>query len=178
VVRMATEDRERRMRYEKGKGLLRAVHESELDAAGAARALALHEAEQQLDRIARRLRDALAAGLTVSEIARLTGVSRPTLYELRARYSADPRDLTFAVISVIGSRAGSIDASGVVAVLKRPAKEIGPLVRDLIDQDVVREDFNEKPDDPMMELFLTEKAFDLLEAWEFPQADDEPDGQR
>ena len=72
--------------------LVRGLHLSELQAAGAARAVALHQAELELDRVARLLPDALQAGISLAEIARVAGVSRPTLYELRARYGGSVRD--------------------------------------------------------------------------------------
>ena len=78
--------REDTLRHEKGKALVRALHLSELVATSKAREVALHEAEAQFDRIARLLPDALKGGISMTEIARVTGISRPTLYELRARY--------------------------------------------------------------------------------------------
>jgi hypothetical protein len=58
---MAAIDREARLKREKGKATVRALHLSELEAAGAARARALAEADKQLDRVARLLPDALTA---------------------------------------------------------------------------------------------------------------------
>jgi DNA-binding MarR family transcriptional regulator len=56
-----------------------------LEQAGSARDVALSQADAELDRIAELLPGALSAGLSLSEIARITGVSRPTLYELQRR---------------------------------------------------------------------------------------------
>lgn len=166
---MSETDRRATMQREKGRGLVRALHLSELQAAGAARELALHEAEQQVDRIARVLPDALAAGLNMSEVARVTGVSRPTLYELRGRYA--DRDLTLAVFQTIANR-GRATGPEIAEHLGRPMKRIGAVLKDLLEQQMVREDFNDEPDDPAMEYWLTDAGFAALEHYTFE--DDEP----
>src|SRR3954451_16932134 len=93
-----------RAQLEKARALVRALHLTELENAGAARAAALAQADAELQRIAARLPDALDAGISLSEIARVTGISRPTLYELRGRQSDSPRDLTLALLQLIGTR--------------------------------------------------------------------------
>ena len=98
---MSATDRQERIKRERGKALVRALNLSALEAAGAARAQALAEAESHLDRVARLLPDALRGGLTLSEIARVAGVSRQTLYELRARYSDSDGDLRLAVLQSV-----------------------------------------------------------------------------
>jgi transposase-like protein len=98
---MAASDRTRRFKREKGKALVRAVNLSALEAAGTARARALAEADSHLDEVARLLPDALRGGLTLSEIARVAGVSRQTLYDLRARYSDSDGDLRLAVLQSV-----------------------------------------------------------------------------
>jgi DNA invertase Pin-like site-specific DNA recombinase len=57
--------------------------ERELKRLGETRRQALTTAEQALDDIAKLLPAALEAGLTTTEIAKLTGVSRPTIYTLK-----------------------------------------------------------------------------------------------
>jgi hypothetical protein len=98
---MTAPDRETRLKREKGKATVRALHLSELEAAGAARARAIAEADKQLDRVARLLPDALSGGLSLSEIGRVARVSRQTLYELRARYSDSDGDLRLAVLQSV-----------------------------------------------------------------------------
>lgn len=98
---MTPTDRAARLKREKGKALVRAVHLNALETAGAARAESLAEADRYLDRVARLLPDALRGGLSLSEIARVAGVSRQTLYELRARYSDSDGDLRLAVLQSI-----------------------------------------------------------------------------
>jgi hypothetical protein len=97
-------NRERTVRREKGKALVRALHLTELAAAGQARSLALHEADEQLDRIGRLLPGALQGGISMTEIARITDVSRPTLYELRGRYGGSIGDVRFALLQAIATR--------------------------------------------------------------------------
>jgi len=172
---MPSNSRDLHIRREKGQALVRALHLSELQAAGAARNLALYEADRQIDRIARLLPDALASGISLAEVARLTNVSRPTLYELRGRHSDDERDLTFAVLQTVAGR-GPISTGGVAERLERPLADIKALVKHLMGEGLLDEDFNDDPDEPMVELFLTDKAFSLLEAWDFDEADD--DGAR
>jgi hypothetical protein len=77
---MAHTARAARLRREKGKATVRALHLSELESAGRARAGALAEAEKQLDRVARLLPDAVGGGLSLSEIAgrRSTSYGRVT----------------------------------------------------------------------------------------------------
>src|SRR5947208_54840 len=89
---------------EKRRATVRGLHLAELDDAGRARADALSRADEQLDRIARLLPDALRAGLTLTEIARVTGVSRPTLYELRGRYGEAASDVQLALLQSIATR--------------------------------------------------------------------------
>jgi hypothetical protein len=161
---MPPNSRDLHIRREKGQALVRALHLSELQAAGAARELALHEADTQLKRIARLLPDALGSGIAIAEVARITKVSRPTLYELRGRYSDDRRDVTFAVLQTIMGR-GPIDQAGVAEHLERPRDEIASVVKELMDRGEVDEDLNE--DVPMMELFVTDRGFHRVEAWDF-----------
>src|SRR5690242_19169579 len=95
---MADSNRQTARQREKGGGVVRSLYAGEFESARNRRQDALREADAQLDRIARLLPEALAAGWKISEIARLTDVSRPTLYELRGRYTGSPRDLRLAVL--------------------------------------------------------------------------------
>lgn len=162
---MTAKARSERLRREKAKALVRDLHESELRAAGAARALALHQAEEQLERIARLLPDALDGGLTLTEIARITNVSRPTLYELRARYSGSASDLRFAVLQTllnhgplwgceIRERLGGRDGVGTMLseLLSEGLADLDP---DIWDRD--------RDTGPAWE--LTGKGFEMLENW-------------
>jgi hypothetical protein len=134
-VRVVTEtDRIERIQRQKGRGIVRALHESELANAGAERADALRRAEYQLERIARLLPDALDAGLGMTEIAKLTGVSRPTLYELRARYSDSARDLRLAVMQALLGRETSFP-NALPKHLGRPMEEIRPILDEFLERE-------------------------------------------
>jgi DNA-binding phage protein len=115
---------------EQGKALVRSTHLSELRAAGAARAAALNESEQQLDRIARVMPNALNAGISLAEIARNTGVSRQTLYELKPRY--DPSgDIQLAVLQTIATRQ-PITTRELAQHLNRSIRTVRPVVQSFV----------------------------------------------
>lgn len=174
VACMAPTPRDLHLRREKGQALVRALHLSELQAAGAARALALHEADQQLDRIAHRLPEALAAGISLTEIARVTNVSRPTLYELRSRYRNEERDVRFAVLQTILGQ-GPIDRRGVAEHLARPHAEIDGVIDELLKSGKVSEDINADGPEPIMEVWVNERGFAEIEAWDFDDFGHEQD---
>src|SRR5688572_18376446 len=98
---MSTLHRDIRARSERGKSLLQTLHRNELERAGAARRAAFSEAESQRALISRLLPGAVDAGLSLSEIARVTGVSRPTLYEALkgANGSVDHELITLTALS-------------------------------------------------------------------------------
>lgn len=155
---------------------MRALHLSELQAAGAARTLALHEADQQLDRIAHRLPEAIAAGISMTEIARVTGVSRPTLYALRARYSEDERDLRFAVLQTI-LRHGPVDRRGIAEHLERPRDETDAIIDQLLKAGMVSEDIETDGPEPIMEVYVTDRGLADFEAWDFDESSRDKDGR-
>jgi DNA-binding phage protein len=118
------------LRRERGKALVRAMHLTELQAAGAARVVALNESEQQLDRIARVMPNALNAGISLAEIARNTGVSRQTLYELKPRY--DPSgDISLAVLQTIATRQ-PISVLELAERLNRSFSDVEPVVESFV----------------------------------------------
>ena len=147
---------------EKTRGTVRALHLRELERAGAGRAAALQAADEHLDRIARLLPDALQAGLSLTEIARVAGISRPTLYELRARYGADASDVQLAVLQAIALR-GPISLTDLTTELRRPTKDLAPLVESFVASDLVADEVDEE----QRELFywLLPKGEHVLDAW-------------
>ena len=151
---------------EKARSVVRALHLGRLESAGTARASALQEAEQHLDQIARALPAALQAGLTLTEIARATGVSRPTLYELRARYSDAPMDLSLGVLQTIASH-GPITEADLRARINRAPKEISRTMADFQRQFFIDFDVEEHEDGKSLIYFLTGKGYELLEHWTF-----------
>jgi DNA-binding MarR family transcriptional regulator len=156
---------------EKGRGVVRALHAAELEEAGNARAAALQEADRQLDRIARLLPDALGGGLNLTEIARLTGVSRPTLYELRARYGDSASDLRLAVLQSLATR-GTQELADLRRHIGRPGRDLGPVVESFVKQGFIEEDVDaDGPDKPRLLMWLTPKGEALLEHWDFEEPD-------
>jgi transcriptional regulator with XRE-family HTH domain len=164
-------DTRTRAQLEKARALVRALHLTELENAGQARAAALATADSELQRIATRLPDALEAGISLSEIARITGVSRPTLYELRGRTSEEPRDLTLALLQLIATR-GAMPVHDVADALGRPAREYEPVLDDLIRRGLTHEDVDEEAEPPVAVYVLTARGEDLLENWEFVSAEE------
>jgi hypothetical protein len=189
---MSDMDRSHRIREQKGRGIVRALHESELANAGAERADALRRAEYQLERIARLLPDALDAGLGMTEIAQLTGVSRPTLYELRARYSDSPRDLRLAVMQALLRRETSFP-DALPGHLGRPMAEIRPVIDEFFEREWIEWDPESgEPRDLLPEhgelpvvasdhdmrypYAVTMAGYEALEQWKFKDERDREEG--
>lgn len=172
--------REDTLRHEKGKALVRALHLSELAAASKARELALHEAENQFDRVARLLPDALNGGISMTEIARVTGISRPTLYELRARYGGSVGDLRLAILQAIIAN-HAVTVAALSERLGRPSKDISLVVDEFVSGDLLHEDVEEVgPEEWEQRLYVTSNGLAFLEHWEFEadEVDDEKVGDR
>jgi hypothetical protein len=161
-----SQKRPSRAQLEKTRAHVRALHLTELEKAGDARAAALAQADLELQRIATRLHDALDAGISLSEIARVTGISRPTLYELRGRHSDSPRDLTLALLQLIGTR-GAVPVPNLSAVIGRPESEYSGVLESLINSDLIDYEIDEGPDGAEALYVLTAKGHGLLENWEF-----------
>jgi transcriptional regulator with XRE-family HTH domain len=158
-------------RREKGRGVVRSLHMSELEAAGRARAKALQEADAQLERIARRLPAALQAGLSLSEIGRVTGVSRPTLYELRGRHSDEPGDIRFALLQLIATR-GAVPVPKLAAEFGRPQAEYNAVLDGLIESGLIDQDVDDSSDPVEVLYVLTPNGYGTLEHWEFEDLED------
>jgi transposase len=158
-------------RREKGRALVRALHVEQLEDAGMERHAALQAAEGHLDRIARLLPAALAGGLSLTEIARITGVSRPTLYELRARYSDQPLDLSLGVLQAVAT-SGSLTEPQLRERLRRPPQDVSRTVAEFERQGFVEFDIDEDEEGKRPIFFLTEKGYDLLAHWKLEKAED------
>lgn len=145
--------------------LIRTLHISELESAGQARARALAQADAELDRIAKRLPDALDGGLSLAEIARITGVSRPTLYELRGRYTNSDRDLRLALLQTIATH--SVVAGTLPERLGRPAKDIASALSFLEENKLIDYEPDEEAEEPTAYYELTGDGAWVLENWSF-----------
>ena len=164
---MSRSEKLAQLHRERGKSLVRAAHLGEIQAAGAARELALHEADEQLDRIARRLPEALAAGLTISEIARSAGVSRQTLYELKGRYGS-VGDVRLAVLQSVALHWPAF-TDEIAAALGRPHDEIESILYAYVCDELVEPDLTVErssvTDEREFAWDLTSAGRDALEQW-------------
>lgn len=134
-----------------------------LGAIAQARAAALREADEQLQRIGRLLPDALDAGISIAHAGRVTGVSRPTLYELRAKYGDGAIDFNFTVLDTIARR-GSLRAS---ELKHRLGDSAWSHVLDLQRQGLLELEPEATPAGDAALVGLTHQGFELLEHWQF-----------
>lgn len=164
--------REHHSESQRGREIVRGLHADELREAGAARRAALKAADDQLDRIARLMPAALKGGLSVSEIGRLTGVSRPTLYELRARYGDSVADVRFALLQTLATTP-ALNADEVERHLGGPRPVLSEIVKELKAHNVLDYEVEDGEEGPVLFYELTDKGFDLLEHWSFEAAEAE-----
>ena len=156
---------------EQRRALVRGLHLSELQTAGAARARALHEAEVELDRIARLLPEATQAGISLAEIARVAGVSRPTLYELRAKYGGSVRDMRLAVLQTLANH-GALSSRELEDRVGGDDGERAKVLSAFVDREV-----DVEPDEAGAPLSgITPAGMDALEHWSFVADQADQDG--
>jgi DNA-binding phage protein len=149
------------LRRARGRALVQTLHRHELEEAGAARKAALAEADAQLERIAEHLSGAVRAGISMAEIARSTGVSRQTLYQLQKRHSAP--DLRFAVLAAVAEM-----STQTVAELARATAQEEATVREVV-QRLAADGLLavSAPPTGAERVSLTANGEDALAAWEF-----------
>lgn len=109
---------------------LQQMHREALQAAGAGRAAALQQADVHLKNIGRLIRAALRAGVRLTEIAEITGVSRPTLYSLQQTVERDPQTTAFDVLTLL-AYGGQLDAQQLAAELGLTEDEAAGLLQEL-----------------------------------------------
>jgi transcriptional regulator with XRE-family HTH domain len=86
-----------------GAAISRDAFRSALRDIGRKRERALESAKAELERLGNLVDLALESGLRLTEISELSGVSRPTLAELRGREHARPLDLELQLLLALGS---------------------------------------------------------------------------
>jgi CRP-like cAMP-binding protein len=154
--RNAVEERER------AHGALRALYLGQLAEVGRRRAAALREAEDQLQQVGRLLVNAQDVGISLSEIAREVDVSRPTLYQLRARYGRDPRDVRLAVLQ--STWAGEIADQDIAEKIDVPVGDVHSLLREFEQEEWVGWDVGTDADgEQEMFWYLTAKGVQAIE---------------
>ena len=131
---MAEEERREVQQRERARGALRAIYLGEASSIGLKRAEALRVAEEELDKLARLLPNAIDAGISISEIARVADVSRPTLYELRARYTDNWR---YGLLGVLQATLEGGSSTEIAERIGRPSAEVEALLNQLEDQEFV-----------------------------------------
>jgi predicted transcriptional regulator len=102
----------------------------------------------------------------LSEIARVAGVSRQTLYELRARYSDSDGDLRLAVLQSIAWMQPAT-AGEVAEHLGRDAGEIARTLSDFVSDDLVDVASRRTEDGEDVEFDLTATGSNTLDNWVF-----------
>jgi transcriptional regulator with XRE-family HTH domain len=165
---MSVVRRDREVRAARSKATVQALYRSELREAGEARRAAMAEAEWQLERIGKFLAGATAAGLSLSEVARITGMSRPTLYELLKR-GERTGDARFDLLAALAA-GGSLRLADLVEGLARPESFAKRLVRALVAQGLVAA---VGEDGGATEYELTVPGEEALLSWEFGAGLDE-----
>jgi len=169
---MSDDSREAIQLRERAKAAARSVFLGELTDLGRQRTEALQRAEDLADRIARVLPDALAAGIQLTEIGKVTGVSRPTLYTLRARYEVRPHGLHLAVIGALAN-GGRLDSDLAEAI----GEPIDDVLRQLEEDGEIQSrviDVEDSGDDGqggswVTAYELTRQGVGVLEDWAFDQ---------
>jgi DNA-binding transcriptional ArsR family regulator len=113
---------------------------------------------------------------SLSEIGRVTGVSRPTLYELQAKYGQTGMDFNFTLLQTIALR-GPLPISEITKRLGEPSGGLSKHLQPFIDEGLVDIDVEPGPEDDVAIASLTAKGLDRLEAWEFHLAEAEQAGR-
>lgn len=149
--------------HEKVRGAMRGFHLRALEEAGRARAAALKEADEQLQRIGRLLPDALDVGISMAHAGRVTGVSRPTLYELRAKYGEGAIDFNFTLLEMLARR-GPLSKLELEHHLGASAWNHAV---DFHRQGLLEVEPEERPESEVPVLGLSHQGFELLEHWRF-----------
>jgi DNA-binding phage protein len=115
---------------------LQALHRQELTDSGRRIQESREAAQRELDRIAAFLPGARHAGMTMTEISQLTGLSRPTLYELQNRSGTVELDVTLAVLSALGGL-GPQTAEQLSGVTKIAEQSLAQALEDLVARELV-----------------------------------------
>lgn len=158
---------------EKARGAMRGFHLRALEEAGRARAAALEEADQQLQRIGRLLPDALDAGISMAHAGRVAGVSRPTLYELRAKYGEGAIDFNFTLLETLARR-GPLSRSELEHHLGASAWDHAI---DFHRQGLLDVEPDARPEGEVPVFGLAHQGFELLEHWRFHVEEREAGGE-
>lgn len=157
-------DKVRRERN-RARALLAGLSREALEVAGDRIQAAQDQLDEEIDRVAIHVAGAVNAGIPMSEIAKLTGLSRQKLYELKKRGGGDRDDLPYRALAVLAG-AGALDSGQLASNLEVDADEIEPVVRSLLTQGWVRPLITQYQGGASMTLLkLAEPGEAALEDW-------------
>lgn len=148
--------------------MLQVLHRNELSESGRRLMAGREETQRELRRIATILPAARYAGLTMAEISRLTGLSRPTLYSLEKRRGTGERDITIAILGALGGM-GPQTSEQLAGVIKIAEDAVAEALAELAARELVAALVGYyTPSSPTTFLMLTEAGAELLQtlvAW-------------
>jgi hypothetical protein len=152
-----------------GDEALKNAYRAELVRAGEARQAALHQAESQLERLSDLLPGATQAGISVTEVARLTNVSRPTVYELLRASDGEPDVAALILASVVQSPKTKADLAEITEL---PPTRLVAITADLTHRGWLElvPAGGERSDDVYL---ATQNGENALATWTFPDEIDE-----
>jgi transcriptional regulator with XRE-family HTH domain len=115
---------------------LQVLHRRELAESGRRIKAGREDNQRELRRIASFLPGARHAGLTMTEISELTGMSRPTLYQLQTGKAGDDRDPTVTLLNALGGL-GPQTAEQLAGVMRIAETIVARTIEDLVARQLV-----------------------------------------
>jgi DNA-binding MarR family transcriptional regulator len=121
----------------KSRALIHALYRQALEDAGEKIAQAQAELQGEIDRVGLQISGAVDSGISISEIAGLTGLSRQKLYELRQRQQGNLEDLDMRLLAQLAA-SGALTPSQLSAQLRVEESTVAQILRELEDEGAVR----------------------------------------
>jgi hypothetical protein len=156
------DERDRRARN--SRLMLQALHRSELTASGDRLKAGREDTQRELQRIGRFLPGARQAGLSMTQISELTGVSRPTLYQLeKDQATQEDRDVPKVILTALGGL-GPQTPDQLASVTKIAETTVADAVAGLVAAELVKVlTAYYTPDAPTAFLMLTQAGAEALQ---------------
>lgn len=121
----------------RSRGLALSLHREALATAGERIAGAQGVLDFELARVATRIESALKAGMTVSEIAELTNLTRQKVYDLRNRSKGRTEDLEMRSLALLGA-CGALPVARLADQMGIVEDAVTAAVRDLLSEGLVK----------------------------------------
>jgi hypothetical protein len=115
---------------------MQALYRQNLADAGESIKTAENQLDTQLKRVGTLIDGSIAAGIRVSEIAEITGLSRQKIYDLRDRQRPDEEDLNMRILARLGA-AGALTVSQLSGELRVAEEPVAAEMTDLERQHLV-----------------------------------------